>query len=541
MVHRNSTGVVGFKVFSSERVFELASASDALKIKAYLRKHALGREATPSGKILSRYPGGQEALFNKWFSILENSPAVTPELLAYERGKHSKVGPQGGFPPMADRLGDLNGYFTSSTSFKLNPWDYGDLVSLTRQELFGSTAGLTPMSPENVVERLRANGNLSTNSGFPEFRKRNLCVKRSIQDAVSGKWKSYPCIIGSRGQRNKERFIFMAPFSTNIVEQSFLFPLMDAIRANGARGLQAWYGNDAVVDSITSHGFLSSVSFLSTDFTAMDKYTGVEQIEFVIDVLRPLFAEQYQDALEESLRHLNTCSLLIGENELIAGGSHGLFSGLGWTNFSECVLNTGIQIYTQLHLGLARVRELLGDDGTLSWDEDLVNKVAPVFEMSASAFGYVANPEKQLVSYYNLTYLQRFYDTRILFTSEYGRVVAAGSYPGVLGLNSLVHPERFHTPWSSRMESLRAICICENLYQHPCFDQFIELVLSGDTLKLGILIPGFLDGLGLEEAYDSSKSLTGFMPAYTGAHGRLGIRSWATVKYLLRVRHRYIR
>jgi len=316
---------------------------------------------------------------------------------------------------------------------------------------------------------------------------------------------------------------------------------MDAIRANGAHGLKAWFGNDAVVDSITQSGFLSSGSFLSSDYTAMDKYTGEEQIEFVLDVVSPLFDEKYRALLEKSLRHLNTCDLILEEDTLIAGQRHGLFSGFGWTNFTECVINTGIQIKTCGVLGDALIRELLGDDGTMSWAQDLTEEIAKVFESVASAFGYVANAEKQLVSRYSLTYLQRYYDSDVLFTFDDGRIVVAGSYPGVLGLNSLVNPERFHTPWSDRMESLRAICICENLYQHPCFDQFVELVLEGDKLKLGILIPGFLDGLGLEKAYRDSKSLTGFMPAYTGAHGRMGIREWFTVKKLLRIRNRYIR
>jgi hypothetical protein len=537
----NSTGGRGFSVTSSRKVFELSPDESVSKMKAYLRKHSLGSKPTASSKLFSQYPGGVDAVFNRWFEILEASPSVTPELLAYERKKMSKVGPQGGFPPMTDRLDDLNGYFTLSKSISLDPDEYDTLVLSTRKTLFGDLVGLAPMKYEDVVERLRRKGNLSTNSGFPYFGKRNLWISESIADARNGNWIRYPCIIGSRGQRNSSRFIFMAPFSTNLVEQSFLFPLMDAVRGNGAKGLSAWYGNDMVVDQITKSGFLSSGSFLSTDFTSMDKYTGEEQIQFVLDVVKPCIAPEFHSLLEKSLKHLNTCDLLIGEDELISHGVHGLFSGLGWTNFSECVLNTGIQIRTQLQLIIARVRELLGDDGMMSFGPDLTEELAHVFEYAADAFGYVANPEKQLVSTLNGTYLQRFYDKRILFTFDNGWVVVAGSYPGDLGLNSLINPERFHSPWSERMESLRVICICEVLYQHPCYDSFVELAIVGDKYKLGILIPGFLDGLGLEEALEASKSLTGFMPTYTGPHGKLGIREWFTVKKLMKVRHRYIR
>jgi hypothetical protein len=537
----NFAGDLKCEVKGTDALFKTVPPECVEKMKFHLRSHARGSESTPAGKVFSNYPGGEEAVFNRWFDVLRTSSMVTPELLAYETQKKSKVGAQGGYPPLAARMDELNGYYTLSQPLSLDPGEYDTLVESTRTVLFGNTSGLAPMDYTLVVERLRRNGNLSTNSGFPYFGKRSFYLSESIRDARNGMWAQYPCIIGSRGQRNSSRFIFMAPFSTNLVEQSFLFPLMDTIRELGAEGLQAWYGNDAVVDSYTDSGYLSCESFLSTDFTAMDKYTGEEQIEFVLDVVRPCVGEKYTKLLEKSLRHLNMCDLLIGEDFLIAGRRHGLFSGLGWTNFSECVLNTGIQVMTQKILGVATIRQLLGDDGTMGWLQDLERELATSFEKCASAFGYVANAEKQLVSNLNLTFLQRFYDKRILFTSDNGRVVVAGSYPGVLGLNSLIHPERFHTPWSDRMESLRAICICENLYQHPCFDQFVELVLSGDRLKLGILSPGFLDGLGLEKAYSASKSLTGFMPAYTGAHGGLGIRDWRTIRKLVAVRHRYIR
>lgn len=405
------------------------------------------------------------------------------------------------------------------------------LIAKVREHLFGQTRDLRPLAYESVVNRDTEEDKLNTNSGCPSYGKRSdtLIQQRALKDAHTGKWREYPAILGSRSQRLKDRFIFMFPYSTNLVEKSFLLPLMDKIRSRNVLSFSAWEGFGEVEKAIHAQGFFETEQLVSMDYTKMDQHCGLDFTQFVYDIIAPLFQSKYHDLLRDSLFHTNKINVIIGIDKIVTG-VHGLASGSGWTNFNESVFAQAVRFAIAQYLGVdLKGDQGLGDDGAFSLKGTGKN-VSDVITELAALFGQEANPDKQRISNTSIIYLQRFFTKDVKVKKS---DVVAGCYPSILALNSAMNPERFHDPrkWNEKMEILRWIMILENCNHSPYFEQLIEFFIEGDKFKLGLTIPGFLKR-GIVNAYKEAQSINGFVPSYNQTNMTRGILEFDTVKYL---------
>jgi hypothetical protein len=489
-----------------------------------------GKEPTPRSPLFK--DEGESTVFDNYLKILSRTAGITSDLYDYEVSRMSKVGPQGGYPPFDDRKRSFEDYYSLPGRINYTDDEIEDLATRVRDHLFRGKKDLRPWSYERVIRKGQISGSLDTNSGCPSYGKRSdtTIQARAIRDARSGKWKSYPAILGSRGQRKADRFIFMFPFSTNLIEQSFVNCVLDAIRSNSIPSFSAWEGFDSVALTITQQGVSSTKTKCSTDYVKMDKHFGPDHFDFVFRVLAPLFQPSVREQLRESLTHCSEIPVLVSTDKLYTG-THGMPSGSGWTNLAESIVSLAIMMTVEDYYGEDAAKQVLGDDGVMLWKSEITD-FPDVFSEHSQKFGMVSSPDKQRVDAKTFTYLQRFFDVRIR-TQLNGKLVVAGSYPGVLALNSAMNPERFHDPvkWRNSMESLRWIMILENVNQSPVFHNLIDYFIKGDKFKLGLTIPGFLKR-GITQAYQTAKTLKDFIPTYTKSSTERGILDFEVVKYL---------
>jgi hypothetical protein len=489
----------------------------------------------PTGRTPLFKGRSAEEVVAEWKTILSRYSGSYPRLVEYDLSRLPKFGPQGGYPPMSDRMRDLELYFTNTMPVSLPPAVRQRLVLQTRDYLFGKEHSKRPLPVASVLKRDIAEDKVNTSSGLPDFRKRSHpdIQQKAVKDAESGMWSSYPSVIGSRSQRMKVRFIFMSPMSSNLNGKRFLLPLMDIIRSRNVLSFSAWEGFEDVEKAIhqqdPNH---SSLIYMNYDFEKMDTTVGRAQTELVHEVIAPIFQPQYRDALKESMLYGNLCKVMI-DNHLLIEGDHGYASGVEWVNFVESVLSLMVQLrFEELSGEPLVISQLLGDDGAIS----MINEVSNAGELMLDVFnefGFKGQAEKQAESKHTFVYLQRFFDRDILIP---GTNVMAGSYPTVLALNTAMNPERFHDPgkWNNRMEILRWIMILENCHHHPAFEDLVKFFVRGDSFGLGTKIPSYF-GATLKSDYKVAKTITGFVPSYTQAHKEKGIMEYDTVKLLQRL------
>jgi len=512
-------------ILEKEKIQEVSNALQMLRE---------GKESTPRSPLFKGEP--EDGVFKNYLQILSRTSGITSDLYDYELSRMTKVGPQGGYPPLDDRISSFEDYYTLPGKINYTDSEIDNLAERVRDHLFRGRRDLRPWSYERIIRKGQLGGTLNTNSGCPSYGKRSdsTIQARAFRDARSGKWKEYPAILGSRGQRRSDRFIFMFPFSTNLIEQSFVNPVLEVIRLNSIPSFSAWEGFDRVSLSFTEQGVSSTKTKCSTDYVKMDKHFGPDHFDFVFRVLEPVFQSSVRGQLRDSLTHCSEIPVLVGIDKLYTG-VHGMPSGSGWTNLAESIVSIAIMFTVEDHYGETAIKQVLGDDGVMLWKSQLTD-FPDVFSEHSRKFGLVSSPDKQRVDEKTFTYLQRFFDVRIR-TQLNGKTVVAGSYPGVLALNSAMNPERFHDPvkWSSSMESLRWIMILENVNQSPVFHNLIDYFVKGDKFKLGLMIPGFLKR-GISQSFQTAKTLKDFVPTYTKSSENRGIRDFAVVKYLLNER-----
>jgi len=499
------------------------------EVSGTLETLRVGRPPTPRTPLYKDL--SQDEIFDKWKSILTREASKFPRLVDYDLSRMTKVGPQGGYPPLSERMDSFENYYKPGV-IKMDEAIREELITKTRDILFGSEANKRPLSYESVLKIDIDSDKLNTNSGCPSYGKRTdtLIQQRAVRDAHSGKWRDYPAILGSRSQRGKDRFIFMFPFSTNLVEKSFLIPLMDIIRKRNVSSFSAWEGFDVVENTMDKQGFFKGYkSLISLDYTKMDQHCGEDFTQLVYDIVAPVFQARFRPLLKEVMFHTNNIPVLIGMDK-IATGSHGLASGSGFTNFNESVFSQFVHLLIGKKLGIEIAKnQILGDDAVMSLP--ITYEMLPeVIAEAGYEVGQEFNPGKQEVSETNCTYLQRFFDIDI---SVKGTNVVAGCYPSILAINSAINPERFHDArkWNEKMEILRWIMILENCNHSPYFEQLIEFFIEGDKFKLGLIIPGFLKR-GIVSTYEEAQSINGFVPSYNQTHIDKGILEFDVVRYL---------
>jgi len=512
---------------------------------------AAGFQMLRDGKLpTARTPlykgSSEEEVFNTWLNVLtryEEDEVLRP-LIRYDKSRMSKVGPQGGYPPFSEREADFNAYYTTpdQSDFEI---DY-DICDQIYKEVFGGARDKRALSPQNVIDRDKYDDKLQTNSGAPDYGKRldPMILAKALADAVSGKWKTYVMLLGSRSQRGKARFIFMAPFSLNIIEKTFLYPLMEIIRSRNIDFFSAWEGFTEVELGFDRQRFFDGDIFVQQDYTAMDKSLNNTTIKIFLAIVLPVFQKRYQEDLKELVYHIFDIPVMTSLGKVVTG-RHGMPSGSGFTNFFESIIS--YYVWKLNVKNTLRIKEAqgLGDDLAFSvqapdnlrssrdlynaWAETMVDTIIPqVISDTSASIGLTVQPEKQLVDRYTTIYLQRFFDIRIPNTNG----IVLGMYPSILALNTAMNPERFHDPrkWSSKMEILRWIMILENCKNLPYFEELIHFFIEGDKFKMGLEIPDFF--IMLPSIYEDSKLIKGFLPTYNQEGLDRGIEDFETVKYL---------
>jgi len=521
---------------SQAAIDQLLTEDGQDKASVLLETLRSGKSPTPRSPL---FKGEDESVvFKNWLKILDRYSQNYPELVEYDKSRMSKTGRQGGYPPLSERMEELQAYYSNPGLFDLPDNKYFDLVQRTRSLLFRGVKDKRPLAIASVLKRDIQEDKINTNSGAPDVGKRSdpFIQQKAVKDAISGKWREYPALLGSRSSRGSWRFIFMFPFSVNLIEKSFLLPLMDIIRNNNVLSFSAWEGFEEVEYAMHDQKLFESETILSLDYTKMDTSVGISATEFVWHVCAPVFQEQYRNLLLEVMMHCNQINVMIQLNELVVG-NHGMASGSGFTNFVESVLSQAVRLLvSDICDEDLQGDQGLGDDGVLSF-ATARNDVADCFAEASTAFGLEANPDKQRVDSTTCTYLQRFFTKRVYIE---GTKVVAGCYPSILALNAAMNPERFHDPrkWSERMEILRWIMILENCNHAPYFKDLVDYFIKGDKYKLGLIIPGFLDK-GIESVYEEAKTIKGFVPSYNQASAKRGINEFLVVKYLRTLQSNY--
>jgi len=373
--------------------------------------------------------------------------------------------------------------------------------------------GLRRLEPRTVLHRDINEDKVNTNSGAPDFSRRSRpeVQAKAVNDAISGKWREYPYVIGERTARHgKTRFIFMSPMSANLAEKGYLLPLMDRLRQGKHPELLAWEGFDAV-ETYLPDG--SEEEIVSSDFTGMDQTVGPMQLELLFRLFDGVF--QNTKEMREVLTYCITAKVQIEYLKAWCPNIHGLPSGAGGTNFYETCLAVIMHCLAMILQGATHKFQVLGDDG-IAWGKKGLREALVA---AATMMGFEMNPEKQRTSDHDWVYLQRYGNTR-----ELGNVMA---YPSVLALNACVFPERFHDPekWGARMESLRWIMILENAKHHPAFKDLVQYVREGDKFKLNL-------GPNAEQLYAEAKSIPGFVPSYNQASITRSLADFEVMKLL---------
>lgn len=508
-----------------------------------------GQKPTPRTPLYKDVP--EDQVFEMWIEELNRIREVSPlgpddqgylgDLIEYDLSRMEKTGPQGELAPLDDRMNDVLEYW--NLNMGKTHFIYKDIISQMRYELFGIEPNgkrnlLRPMSVERVISLDQYDNKLITNSGCPDFGKRNdpQVLSRAMIDAKSGRWKDYPMSLGARSQRGKARSIFMAPFSLNIKEKQFLYPLLETIRARKIPFFSAWEGFEEVEQGFNVDDFFKPDHWLiQQDYTSMDKYYNSACNFIVSAVCAPVYQKSYQSEFLDVIDHLLTVPVLISTDKII-NGKHGMPSGSGFTNFAESIVSYYVsKVLDRSKLDVKAVQGL-GDDLAIAiqaYDSDPTEEdkkfIANVLSInSAKAVGLVVEPDKQRIDRNTTVYLQRFFDKRIVADD-----IVVGCYPSILALNTAMNPERFHDPrkWSGEMETLRWLMILENCNRLPYFPELVAFFMKGDKYRLGLDIPGFFDKL--PSIYEDAKAIKGFVPTYNQSSMDKGIADFKVVRYIV--------
>lgn len=479
-------------------------------LQRYLANLSTGREATPRSWLYEQKQ--PEDILSSWKEILDTLRTGTTfeqNVFHFDTSSEDKWGPQGAISPIADLMKDVvePTFENASPRFRLDG-DKSWLAAEKKNKLeLRILPHVRPASYERVVDDMRARDTLESNSGWPDFTRRNKpeVIAHAVAAARDGEWEDYPAIALFRNYRRKTRLVWMFPMSANLVEGSFFQPLQSQIvRWHDQLPFYApWVGFEEVRKLITS-AYASNAFVYASDFSNTDSHFRWPATKSVFQVLSPMTADS--TALEKSLWHMHNIPLLIGTDKMLTG-EHGVSSGSNWTNFIETVFDRTFSFYVEEYTGVKGFYAI-GDD--LAWISSKFNEGFPEeLEQLAEKAGQITKAEKTMADPDKVKTLQR------LFQRGYSRPdgLLRGVYPTIRALNSIIYPERFHKPssWSSDMFCARVYMILENCVDHPLFEEFVKFVVKGQK----DLIPFAQKGAAaLDRIHRKSKLLPGLNPTY---------------------------
>jgi len=444
-------------------------------------------------------------------------------VLNFEERYTPKFGPQGGTPPLKDEVSIYDTQYAQSTEpelFKTAEWE--EAVNSARLKVFGTAANKRPQSAESVLAEMRHKHKLITNSGWKAFSKRNKpeTINRAILDSKDRAWMDYPALTLLRNQFGKIRIVWMFPFATNIVENTFVYPLMDIARKHGSVFLSPWEGVDRVKQTLTKI-WTPGTRAVGGDITAMDAHFKIYHSEQTFKCIKPVFQSVYAEDMYRSIENLHDIEVIVsGEQKIV--GDHGVSSGSGWTQFVETIFQCILLEYLRL-TGM-----VLGDDSCIIYPEVEKSRADDIVH-SLSEVGLPANKEKQSDERDSVIFLQRIFIRDVM--SREDKNVLGGIYSTIRALTSMIFPERFYSPdvYNSDIFCIRIFMILENCVDSPLFETFCNFVVEGqkDLKPFAKKTARELDSL-----WKKSKSINNLVPSYNQEKLDSSLSNFASIRYV---------
>lgn len=509
----------------------LSVISENNGLKQYLSNLSKGRQFTPRSWLYEQQSPDQ--VLQNWLnqlSALENGDTFEKKVFQFDTSQLKKWGPQGGISPISDLLKDVvEPTFADADSprpkaFKTSDWE-SSVISVISELMRYGVRGLRPAAYSSVVADMRARDTLESNSGWPDFTRRNkpAVLKAAINAAANEEWLDYPAIALFRNYNQKTRLVWMFPEATNIYEGSYCQPVQSRIINSGCPFYSPWVGFERVREMITEA--YDSGSYLSaSDFSSTDAHFQLPTTMEVFDVLKNVFQRGYSGGLRASLERMHKIPLIIGPDEMMTG-EHGVSSGSNWTNFIETIFDHCFAEYVETQTRWNTVGFCaIGDDmcwQSMNYDDAL----ASTLEQCGKDVGQQLNAEKVTNDPDSVKFLQRLFQRG--YKRQDGKIRAV--YSTIRALKSSVYPERFHDPksWNSDMFCARQYMILENCVDHPLFEQFVKYVVHGQR----DLIPFARKSAGeLNKITRETKLLPGLNPTYNQEKRDTSLANFESVK-----------
>lgn len=463
-------------------------------LQRYLESLLERKDATPRSWLYDGEYGAKylspDAVLKQWLKqlhVLSKRDEFQRRVYEFDISQTEKWGPQGGHAPIADLMDEivlpsfkLGQDRKHPTAFSSKSWAEAKANVVRMYKRYG-VARILPESYDSVLRSMHDDGTLESNSGYPDFTRR---IKPEVQQrakaaAESGAWKTYPAIALFRTYRGKTRLVWMFPMAANLVEASFMKPLMKRMLDTplGENFFCPWKGFEPV-RSIISANYLEGKQIAASDFSSTDAHFQLDASLEVFDVIKECFQESVRDRLLESMTYMHSIPLLVGPRNMLVG-EHGVSSGSNWTNFVETVFDHILQEYVTI-LTKGAVTGLYGIGDDMAWvaRRQFRDGFREELEEIGASVGQVIKAEKTMVESDYVKTLQR------LFQRGYSREdgLLRGVYPTVRALLSSVYPEREHksSSWSSDMFCARQYMILENCVDHPLFKEFVRFICKGN-------------------------------------------------------------
>lgn len=490
-------------------------------------------------------------ILEDWSAVLVSIQDEWPTLWEFEKDLANKVGPMSVQKPLDERWDDIAHYYEDILLPSI-PIDRAAINATVKE--FSKLGGLHPRSQHLTVEKMKK----STNSGSPDFTRRRNVTQETIPANVftsrSGRRPHVmveldcrefytPAILGWRGQEGgpspwdtKQRVIWMFPYAVNVAELQVYQPLIE--KAQHFNIVPAWVSMDAVDKEVTALFDTKGVDDLvvCTDFSRFDQHFNADLQAAARDILSGILntsspAKVWLSQVFPAKYFIQLAVGAKGNFLQTLAGRHGMASGSGGTNVDETLTHRALQ-YEVAMLNDQKLNThsmCLGDDGILTYPGITVEDVVEAY----SSHGQECNVSKQYASTQDCVYLRRWHHTDYRVDG-----VCVGVYSTNRALGRLRYLERFMDPeyWSPEMVALRQLSIIENCKHHPLREQFVQFCMARDKYRLGLDLPGFLDGVDslAKEAIDHMPDFLGYTKTLQGEG--TGLSSWWVVKYLKSLR-----
>lgn len=486
--------------------------------------------------------GDPATVLSDWDDKLRGLQNEWPTLYEYEKEMAQKVGPMSVMKPLHERVPDVLSYYEDI----LLPHEriHPKAIDRVRDEWINRVSGLRLRNEQNTVNSMK----LSTNSGSPYFiRRRNALDDTipcraylngsSVLQYLHGDVYSACAVLGWRGQEGgpsvddvKQRVVWMFPFAINILELQLYQPAIQAFQQKNL--VPAWNSMDAVDLEITKLFRTKNPDDLvvCTDFTRFDQHFNYSCQDAARTLIAAMMVPRDQQG-EQWIRDVFPIKYMIPialQENWIKTGNHGMASGSGGTNFDETIVHRALQHEAAISQGkeLNPHSMCLGDDGVLSYPGITVDDVMGTYVPK----GLDMNKSKQYVHKHECIYLRRWHNLNYSVDG-----ICRGVYSTNRALGRLMYQERFYDPeiWNEKMVALRQLSIIENCKWHPMREQFAEFCIERDKYRLGLGIPGFLEGISsiAREAIELMPDFLGYTKSLQKS-AEAGINDWWIVKYL---------